>query len=714
MDARRESPFTTFAAFLILVGVSFRLALCSATTGFTGNGLADIVVFCGVLFYFLADLRAGSEPLRLNLPSAAFAFFLVAYLLAARRSYYGFPAVLPCMNLVALCCLFLAVSGRLLKQGDTPRAALFLMGLVIMAAAVGFFQYFYEFPRMLEKVRHLTPPFTRNEIGINISAKQAADFLTRLESREVFATFFTSNVFAGFLALTLPVTISVGVAAVMGQAGSRRKIAFASFSGALAVVEAILVVLTKSKGGLAAAIGGVGLFLIFLAYRLVRRRTFLIVLFIVVTVAIGSVFAVLPHIEQFANEAKTSLGIRLGYWRATWRVIEEAPLSGVGPGNFASYYFKNLHIGEREVQDPHNVWLLVWTSGGVFALVFFVAFWILVFAGPKASGTSPPQSGRLLAAAALAGAGLLYVAMLGLEGDLSPGGDLPLAMTVLGGSLAGAAVVFLLWPAQGALDLAVVRAGLAGGIVGFLLSATVDVTFSDAGAATAVIFAAAALSPRRKCAVLKPGTFQAFATAGLAVAALLLFVGKVLLPCAQAETALEAAKSHFQRGDMAAAARDALAARSLYPENAAAAALLGDIYFTAAVRPGGGPKNFLLAEEFYNRALELDRFCLPALVNRARLYSMAGPRYFPEALDAYKALLAAYPNNSHYNLMTARFLDKHALRRKALSYYRKALQIDDRVQQHGIQLSPKERAEIKEAIDRLQREIAADQHNGPR
>ncbi|MCD6405733.1 MAG: O-antigen ligase family protein [Planctomycetes bacterium] len=714
MDARRESPFTTFAAFLILVGVSLRLAFSSATASFTGNALADLVVFCGILFYLLANLRAGGEPFRLNLPSAAFAFFVVAYLLAARGSPYGSPAVLPCINLAALGGLFLAVSGRLLQRRDTPRAALFLMGLVIMAAAAAFFQYFYEFPRMLEKVRHLTPPFTRDEIGINISVKQAADFLTRLESREVFATFFTSNVFAGFLALALPVTIGAGAAAVIGQASRRWKIAFTSFSGALAVVEAILVVLTKSKAGLAAAVGGVGLFLVLLVYRLVRRRTFLIILLVAVVAVTVGVFAAWPHAEQFTNEAKTSLGIRLGYWRATWRIIEEAPLSGVGPGNFASHYFKNLHVGEREVQDPHNIWLLVWASGGVFALVFFAAFWILVFAGPKVSGTSPPQPGRLLATAALAGAGLLYAAMLGLEGGLSPAGDLPLAVTVLAGALSGAVVVFFLWPAEGALDLGIIRAGLAAGIAGFLLSATVDVTFSDAGAATAVVFAAAALSPRRKYAVLKPATFQAFVIAGLAVVALLLFVGKVFLPCAQAETALEAARSHFQRGEMAAAERDARTASSLNPKNAAAPALLGDIYFARVSRPGGSSKDLLLAEKFYNKALELDYLYLPALVNRARLYSMAGPRYFSQALNAHMTLLAAYPANSQYNLMAARLLDRHAVHRKALTFYQRALHIDAHVQQHGIQLSPEEHTEITEAIDRLQEKIAAQERNAPR
>ncbi len=57
------------------------------------------------------------------------------------------------------------------------------------------------------------------------------------------------------------------------------------------------------------------------------------------------------------SEAPKSILYRLEYWQATSRMIRDYPLTGVGMGNFQSYYpIYKLPAASEVIADPHN-WL---------------------------------------------------------------------------------------------------------------------------------------------------------------------------------------------------------------------------------------------------------------------------------------------------------------------------------------------------------------------
>ena len=86
------------------------------------------------------------------------------------------------------------------------------------------------------------------------------------------------------------------------------------------------------------------------------------------------------------TQTPLSLRYRLEYWRGTWGILANgaSDLSGIlnsstfwwglGPANFgASYLLHKLPQASEEIQDPHNLFLEVWTTAGFWALLSLMA-----------------------------------------------------------------------------------------------------------------------------------------------------------------------------------------------------------------------------------------------------------------------------------------------------------------------------------------------------
>mgnify|MGYP001468007917 CR=1 FL=1 len=695
MPEERRSPLHATASLLVFCAVAYRVGFSGVAGGFQSDGLGDLILFGAMTLYLLSLFRRDAPSLGVNLASGAFILFVLTLFITARTSVYPRGGVPVLANMAALACLLTAVSGTLFGRDDSPRAAAFLAALAAAPLAVGLFQHYWEFPRLLADLETLKLP---GWVGnVYIDSKNVADFRTRVESAEVFSTFTWSNVFAGYLALTLAVTVGLGAAIVAGSAPKRRKVLGATVTATLAAIEAALLVWTKSKAGRAAALVGMAILAALVLYRLVSRKMFLIIL--AVCLVLGSVALPLglPRAKQFYAEAMTSLDVRFGYWRATWRMIEADVFTGVGPGNFAENYVSFKDIGEREVKDPHNAYLLVWAEGGVFSLLFFAAFWVFVFAGRRSTrpGHAPPGWG---AAAAVGAALLMYLAVNGsFAGD-----DAPLTLVVcLGMAIAGALVILLWIVAEGA-DTGLARAGLAAGVAAFAAHAATDITFSQSGGATAAIFAAAALSPRGKSALARGGKAGSMLLAGVAALALVLFAGKIYVPYTQAELAMSDATFMLSQGDAVAAAERAREATALDPKNTVPPTFLGRLYEQAAKGGTGREQHAAAAQAFFCKAIELDSLNRAAHEGLTRLYVQGGPESYDEALTEYATLLMIYPTNSQYCIGAAGILEKVGRPADAVLYYRQALAIDDKVEQHGIQLTKEERAGIEAAIRRIE------------
>ncbi|MEO1995502.1 MAG: O-antigen ligase family protein [Planctomycetaceae bacterium] len=99
--------------------------------------------------------------------------------------------------------------------------------------------------------------------------------------------------------------------------------------------------------------------------------------------------------REILSEAPKSLKYRAYYWSGTLSMLADHPLVGSGPGNFRQHYLRyKLPESSEEISDPHNLFLGIWTSGGLLALCGLLLWisWVAyrVLAASRGVTESPP------------------------------------------------------------------------------------------------------------------------------------------------------------------------------------------------------------------------------------------------------------------------------------------------------------------------------------
>lgn len=189
--------------------------------------------------------------------------------------------------------------------------------------------------------------------------------LTTLPDWRVFSTFFNPDFLAGFMALVLPVALawylsdnSVGISAVAG----------------LAVVLSLSnLLLSGSRFGALAAVGGLIVFLILaLISRSVRRPQLVraVVILVPCVIAILLTGATLTNRMASVKAESHSGGFRIHTWKGTARMVRAHPVTGTGLGTFEVAYPKYAEVGWTRL--AHNSYLQLAAEGGVALPVVLV------------------------------------------------------------------------------------------------------------------------------------------------------------------------------------------------------------------------------------------------------------------------------------------------------------------------------------------------------
>lgn len=86
--------------------------------------------------------------------------------------------------------------------------------------------------------------------------------------------------------------------------------------------------------------------------------------------------------DDVANEADVLTTNQLGHgrikiWKNVWKLIKDNPIIGYGPDNLGIVY-KEFIVDNYKVADKaHNIYLHVWSSSGIFALIGYLGFVII-------------------------------------------------------------------------------------------------------------------------------------------------------------------------------------------------------------------------------------------------------------------------------------------------------------------------------------------------
>lgn len=227
-------------------------------------------------------------------------------------------------------------------------------------------------PELLTRLHAAGIPLT--EPGLTLFEKRLVD------SREPFGLFALANTFGGMLAVSL-VWLAGGllVSLTSGTAIRRQSVASLAVSGGSLLLLAGTLLLTKSRTAVAGVLAGGVVLLTGWGLARVKQRTgspvawsgrliFGAVMLVgLVVVPIGLVQTGVWDAEVL-QEAPKSLQFRWNYWVASGRLIAEAPVLGVGLGQFQTTYLRvKVPEASEEILDPHQMVLDAWLNGGLLA-----------------------------------------------------------------------------------------------------------------------------------------------------------------------------------------------------------------------------------------------------------------------------------------------------------------------------------------------------------
>jgi tetratricopeptide (TPR) repeat protein len=265
----------------------------------------------------------------------------------------------------------------------------------IVLSGLGVWQYAVEYPALRRDVEELTRLETEQETRtlterdasglrqLKLELGQLANendpnvrFALRqrlMRSTEPLACFALTNTLGGVLAISLLLLIGGWTGALAGQPSWQQMARI--FAPVLLVGFCLL--LTKSRTAWIGLIfAATAWSLVALRGSLLSQRTFRFAALggIVVAVLVAGAWFVGALDRLVVLESSKSLKYRIEYWTGAWGVIRNHILLGVGPGNFRQNYLRHKVVGSsEEILDPHNLFLDVWASGGILALLGLVA-----------------------------------------------------------------------------------------------------------------------------------------------------------------------------------------------------------------------------------------------------------------------------------------------------------------------------------------------------
>ncbi|MFO1063784.1 MAG: O-antigen ligase family protein [Pirellulales bacterium] len=193
-----------------------------------------------------------------------------------------------------------------------------------------------------------------------------AMYESRLDSTEPTATFALTNSLAALL--TLLIFPSVGLF-LFTLRSKERVAARIGLAAVLCVAMSIILFLTKSRTAYLACIAGGAAW--GMQSWMNRRRSeargdvawkpptwIWPAGALLIVIILGAAIQYLASDQLILSEAPKSIAFRLEYWQGTARMVMDYPWTGVGMGNFQSYYpAYKLPLASESIADPHN-WLL--------------------------------------------------------------------------------------------------------------------------------------------------------------------------------------------------------------------------------------------------------------------------------------------------------------------------------------------------------------------
>lgn len=211
------------------------------------------------------------------------------------------------------------------------------------------------------------------------------------------------------------------------------------FHAATVVIMVSAAILSMSRTGI--LVVGLQLLVFGAAMILVRRRAFLPLLIVLAAIIVSLWVGYQPLLRRFntlqQGSGEHSVVTRLAYWRASWQMFLDHPLTGVGLGAFPAVYpsYGSSSSRYERVEQAHNDYLQLLTDAGlVGGLILGVALFGLIWRWWRILAGGIARSGEDLAifsGAAVAVLGILLHSLFDFNLQIAANALLALLMVAI-------------------------------------------------------------------------------------------------------------------------------------------------------------------------------------------------------------------------------------------------------------------------------------------
>ena len=236
-------------------------------------------------------------------------------------------------------------------------------------------EQFFSSNRMMIEQYEQAPQTLLEPLGIQPGSFAQMLFEHRLYSKGVRSFFTTSNSAGSFAMLA-----SFAAIALFLEEFRNRKFCASGFRRLLACGLAVVIVIfglaiTQSKGAIIASLIAAAMFIAYLLFGnwLNRHKKTILIAGLLLALA-GGCLIVQYGLTHNRLPGGNSMLVRWQYWQASAKMYADYPLTGVGPGNFATSYTRYQPPEALEtISDPHHFLLRSLTRYGPLGLVGFLA-----------------------------------------------------------------------------------------------------------------------------------------------------------------------------------------------------------------------------------------------------------------------------------------------------------------------------------------------------
>ena len=346
-------------------------------------------LLCG--FCLIVERIVGIPSPRLLGWGIAWLALIAAWVISTSFAEYRYPAELMTWEWVGvgLVCLYAAHWGAL---SGPKNVAILIVTLALMQALLACYEAGVTIPQLRALYEKNDEAFVKamRQIGVERGGAAEEAFRNRLYSTEPLGTTGHPNSLAGLLVLAIPLTLLLAWNSLRTRGWS---ILGMMISLAVTALIVATLLLSKSRSAWVAAVVAIAVFLLLSGVdrSLWRKyRSLLLIGFSSLAIIVGGLIYAGVLDPLVITQSGQSMQYRWEWWQGSVPVIRDNIVVGVGPGNFRGHYLMHkLPFSSEEISDPHNFLVELWATGGLLALMAYIALLVVGLHGAIRSNIPP-------------------------------------------------------------------------------------------------------------------------------------------------------------------------------------------------------------------------------------------------------------------------------------------------------------------------------------